>query len=136
MASRCSTALVEPPSAITTAMAFSNASLVRMWRARMPNRSRSITAWPEAKAASSRRRSTAGGDADPGSDSPRASPTAAIVLAVNMPAQLPSVGQALRSIASSSASVIAPVASAPTASNTDTMSRTWPLQFPGRIDPP
>jgi hypothetical protein len=59
-----------------------------------------------------------------------------MVLAVNMPAQLPSVGQALRSISSSSASVIDPVASAPTASNTDTMSSTLPLQFPGRIDPP
>ena len=36
MASRCSTALVEPPRAIVTAMAFSNASLVRICRARMP----------------------------------------------------------------------------------------------------
>ena len=36
MASRCSTALVEPPKAITTAMAFSNASLVRICRAVIP----------------------------------------------------------------------------------------------------
>ena len=36
MASRCSTAFVEPPNAITTAIAFSNASLVRMSRAVMP----------------------------------------------------------------------------------------------------
>ena len=36
MASRCSTMLVEPPSAMPTAMAFSNASLVRIWRAVMP----------------------------------------------------------------------------------------------------
>jgi hypothetical protein len=48
MASRCSTALVEPPSAMTTAMAFSNASLVRIWRGRMFWRSRFTTAWPEA----------------------------------------------------------------------------------------
>ena len=32
IASRCSTALVEPPSAIVTAIAFSNASLVMIWR--------------------------------------------------------------------------------------------------------
>ena len=81
-----------------------------------------MTATPEARAKSSRRRSTAAGDAEPGSDMPSASPTDAMVLAVNIPAQLPSVGHALRSIASSSASVIAPVASAPTASNTETMS--------------
>ncbi len=48
MASRCSTALVEPPSAMTTAMAFSNASLVMIWRGRMPWRISSTTARPEA----------------------------------------------------------------------------------------
>ena len=48
MASRWSTALVEPPSAMTTAMAFSNACLVRMWRGRMPWRSSSTTAVPAA----------------------------------------------------------------------------------------
>ena len=36
MASRCRTALVEPPSAMTTAIAFSNASRVRICRAVMP----------------------------------------------------------------------------------------------------
>ena len=36
MASRCSTALVEPPKAMTTAMAFSNAGFVMMSRAVMP----------------------------------------------------------------------------------------------------
>ena len=41
MASRCSTALVEPPSAMTTVMAFSNALLVRMSRGRMPRSSSS-----------------------------------------------------------------------------------------------
>ncbi len=40
MARRCSTALVEPPSAMTTAMAFSNASLVMIWRGRMLGSSR------------------------------------------------------------------------------------------------
>ena len=67
---------------------------------------------------------------------PMASATDAMVLAVNMPAQLPSLGQAPRSMASSSASSIVPAAWAPTASNTDTMSVAWPLWLPGRIDPP
>ena len=61
MASRCSTALVDPPSAITTAIAFSNASLVRIWRAVMPASSRRRTASPLRTAKPSRRRSTAGG---------------------------------------------------------------------------
>ena len=77
---------------MVTAMAFSKASLVMIWRGRIPSRSSSTTAWPEAKAASSRRRSTAGADELPGSDMPRASATEAMVLAVNMPAHDPSVG--------------------------------------------
>ena len=36
IASRCSTALVEPPSAMTTVMAFSNAFFVMMSRGLMP----------------------------------------------------------------------------------------------------
>ena len=67
---------------------------------------------------------------------PSASATDAIVLAVNMPAQLPSVGQALRSMALSSSSDIVPAARAPTASNTLVMSSARPLWWPGRIDPP
>ncbi len=59
---------------------------------------------------SSRRASGAGADDEPGSDMPMASPIDAMVLAVNIPAQLPSLGQALRSMASSSASSIVPAA--------------------------
>ena len=58
---------------------------------------------------------------------PMASATDAMVLAVNMPAQLPSLGQAPRSISTSSASSMVPAAWAPTASNTETMSVAWPL---------
>ena len=82
MASRCSTALVEPPKAMTTAMAFSKASLVMMSRAVMPRRSSSTTASPDLRAYMSRRRSVAGGAAEPGIDMPIASATAAMVLAV------------------------------------------------------
>ena len=137
MAMRWSTALVEPPRAMTTAMAFSKAALVMIWRGRMPSRSRFITACPLAKATSARRRSIAAADAEPGNDIPMASPTEAMVLAVNMPAQLPMVGQAARSMASSSASSIPPTAWAPTASNTLTTSSLEPsVCSPGMIDPP
>ncbi len=67
---------------------------------------------------------------------PMASATDAMVLAVNMPAHEPSVGQALRSMASSPASSRVPAAWAPTASNTLTMSSASPLWWPGRIEPP
>ena len=55
-----------------------------------------MTAWPLSNAKSSRRRSTAGGAELPGSDMPSASAADAIVLAVNIPAHEPSVGQARR----------------------------------------
>ncbi len=67
---------------------------------------------------------------------PSASATDAMVLAVNMPAQEPSVGQALRSMASSSDWLMVPADRAPTASKTDTMSSASPLRLPGRIEPP
>jgi len=73
---------------------------------------------------------------------PSASPTEAMVLAVNMPAQAPSLGQAWRSIRASSSSDNVPAALAPTASNTLTMSRaspgcsTRPGRWPGRMLPP
>ena len=47
IASRCSTAFVEPPSAIVIAIAFSNASLVMIWRGRMPCATRFTTASPD-----------------------------------------------------------------------------------------
>ena len=128
MASRCSTALVDPPSALASAIAFSNACLVRMSRGRIPSRSISTTAAPAAVASSSRRRSTAGGDAEPGSERPSASPIELIVLAVNIPPQAPSPGHAFFSIACSSSSVIVPAAHAPIASNTLVMSSALPFR--------
>lgn len=68
---------------MTTAIAFDNASRVMMSRAVMPWRNSSTTACPAASNVStSRRLSTAGGAADPGSDMPIASATDAIVFAV------------------------------------------------------
>ena len=46
MASRCSTALVDPPKAMVTAMAFSKAPLDMMVRGRMLSRNSPITAVP------------------------------------------------------------------------------------------
>ena len=60
-----------------------------------------------------------------------------MVLAVNMPAQEPIVGQALCSIRDSSSAVSLPAAWEPTASNTLTMSRASPwAPRPGRMVPP
>ena len=102
IASRCSTALVEPPSAEVTAMAFSNAFLVMIIRGVMPETQHVDHGLAGRRASSSRRASIAGGDAVPGNDMPIASAIELIVLAVNMPPHAPSPGHALRSISPSS----------------------------------
>ena len=135
MASRWSTAFVEPPSADVSAIAFSNAGLVRIIREVMPSSSIRTTAAPAAWASAWRRGSTAAGDADPGRLMPSASPIELIVLAVNIPPHAPSPGQAWRSISPSCSSVIFPAAQAPTASSTLTTSIGAPLTSPGRIEP-
>ena len=127
--------MVEPPSAMTTVIAFSNASLVMICRAVMPLRSRLTTASPEATAKASRRLSGAGGAALPGSAMPSASATLAIVLAVYMPPQEPMPGQAAFSIAVSSSRVISPRAQAPTPSKTSMIVRSRSPSFPGSVEP-
>ncbi len=97
---------------------------------------RFITAWPEASAYWSRESSGAGVPAEPGSASPIASETHAIVLAVYCPAHEPAEGQALHSSSCRSASLIVPALCAPTPSNTSTMVTSRPLKRPGRIEPP
>ena len=66
---------------------------------------------------------------------PRASPTAAIVLAVYMPPQAPSPGQIARSMRSTSSRVILPARQAPTASKASMIVTSWPSTWPGMIDP-
>ncbi|CAB4885298.1 unannotated protein [freshwater metagenome] len=102
---------------MTAVIAFSNAFLVKISRVVIPFAMRLTTAAPDASEYPSRRRSTAGGAAEPGSESPIASPTVAIVFAVYMPPQAPSPGQIARSICPTRSSVINPRAQAPTASN-------------------
>ena len=136
MASRCSTALVEPPHALTAAIAFSNAALVMIWRGVMPFSSRLTTASPERRAHSMRSSEVAGADDEPGSAMPSASAAVAMVLAVNMPPHEPAPGQACCSISVSSATVMEPRATAPTASKTSWMLRSRPRRRPGMIVPP
>ena len=101
----------------------------------MPWRSIPTTASPERCAKPSRRRSTAGGAAEPGSDMPSASPTAAIVLAVYIPPQAPSPGQIARSMRSTSSRVILPARQAPTASKASMIVTSRPSTWPGMIEP-
>ena len=101
----------------------------------MPCASIATTASPERRAKPSRRRSTAGGAAEPGSDMPSASAAEAIVLAVYMPPHAPSPGQIARSIASTSSRVISPRAHAPTASNASMIVTSRSPSRPGSVEP-
>ena len=136
MASRCRTALVDPAVAITTAAALRKAALVMIWRGRMSSFRRFTTASPVRRAASARRSDTAGGVAEPGRAMPMASDTAAMVLAVYMPAHDPAVGQATRSSSSRSSSDMVPAATAPTASYMSWTVTSRPRKCPGRMVPP
>src|ERR1039458_3940718 len=49
MASRCSTALVDPPVAATPAIALAKAARVAIWRGRRVRRTASMTIWPQRK---------------------------------------------------------------------------------------
>ena len=118
MASRWSTALVEPAVPATPAMALSKAVRVQMSRGRMLLRTAFMMTSPQPKATSSLRLSTCGTAAVPMGERPISSMTVAMVLAVNCPPQAPAPGQAWSSISSRSASLSLPRALAPTASKT------------------
>src|SRR5215469_18736306 len=98
MAKRCSTALVDPPRAITTVMAFSNASLVMISDGRIPRLSRFTTAAPAAAESFSFSFETAACAELLGRLIPNASIAEAIVLAVYIPPQEPGPGIAQDSI--------------------------------------
>jgi hypothetical protein len=126
-ASRCRTPLVEPPEAVTAAIAFSSEALVIRSLGRRPARRTSMTRRPASKAASPLLASWAGTADGPIGLMPNISKAIAIVLAVNCPPHAPTPGLAASVISSSSASVILPAAWAPTASKTSRieMSRPW-----------
>ena len=126
MAIKCNTALVDPPRAITTVIAFSKDSLVRMSEGRMPVRSNSTTAAPARVQSESLSLEFANCAELSGRLKPRASMADAIVLAVYIPPQEPSPGIEHDSISLSSPSVIFPPACCPTASKTVTISAGFP----------
>ncbi len=95
MAVRCSTVLVEPPKAMSHSMALWMECSLMMSRMVMPFSSSSITFMPACLASRMRWEYTAGMVPLPGSAMPRASHRQFIELAVNMPEQLPQVGQAV-----------------------------------------
>ena len=89
MASRWITALVEPPIAAFTRIAFSNAARVMIAEGRRSSRTRPTITWPARWAVSYRRASTAGQVAEYGSCMPSASAIDAIVDAVPIVMQCP-----------------------------------------------
>ncbi len=133
MASRCRTTLVEPPSAMVTVIAFSNALRVRICEGRRSAFTSCSTAFAALRQSCSFWADTASCAELLGRLMPSASMAEAIELAVYMPPQLPGPGMAVRSISDSSLSLIVPAARAPTASNTEMMSRRF---LPGLIVPP
>jgi len=108
IAGRWTTAFVEPPTAMRTRMAFSNAARVRIREGRRSSRAISTIRRPAASARRRRRESGAGMAAMPGSVIPRASVIAAIVLAVPMTMHVPAEGNSSPWIASMRSASISP----------------------------
>ena len=133
IANKCNTALVEPPNAMTTVIAFSKACFVRMSLGLMPRFIKLLTASPAALESSNLILDTASWAELLGRLRPMASIAEAIVFAVYIPPQDPGPGIASDSIWVNSISVILPSECCPTASKTETTSV---LFFPGLILPP
>src|ERR1700676_1975396 len=136
IASRCRTALVEPPSAMATVMAFSKASLVMISEGRIPRLTSSTTAAPAEAASASFSFEIADCAELLGRLIPIASIAEAMVFAVYIPPQEPGPGIAHDSTCSSSPSEIFPLEWAPTASKMETISMFRLPRQPGRIVPP
>ena len=136
MASRWSTALVEPPIAIVTAIAFSNAWRVSSWRGRRSWRIAATSASADRAALSAFSASSAAIVEECGRLMPIASKADDIVFAVNIPPHEPAPGHARRSTSRSSPASMRPALNSPTASNTLTMVRSRPAWRPGLIVPP
>ena len=144
IANRCSTVLVDPPMAISRAMAFSKASKVAMPRGKAVS-----SASPYQRAAKStmrrpacsnsvrRRACVARTEPLPGRASPRASARQFIEFAVNIPEQDPHVGQAERSSCATSAS-LRRASEAPTIAETRSVfcSPSERITLPASMGPP
>ena len=108
------TAFVPPPIAISSVIALSNASAVRICDGRSPSRAISTARAPVASAARARAASTAGIEAVPGRHIPSASTIEAIVEAVPISLQWPNGVAAAASSSSNSCCVIRPARSSST----------------------
>ena len=136
IASRWRTVFVEPPRAMSTRIAFFIASSVTICRGVIPSRTSPTARSPVSRASRSLPASTAGVAAVPGSDIPSASVMQAIVFAVYSPWQEPHPGIAAHSSSPSSASLMVPAATCPTASKTEIRERSRPPRQPSSMGPP
>ena len=109
IASRWMNSLVEPPVAANTQRALSKAFWVITSSGRVPARASSTARTPVRSARSLRRDSTAGTTAEPGKAMPRTSAAIAMVVAVPMTLQTPTVGAKTPSSSSHSSSSIRPM---------------------------
>ena len=135
----------EHPRAMSAASAFLKLSAVIIWRAVIPFLYRSMTAIPACFASAILAPVTAGIVPFPGRPRPRTSVRQFMLFAVNIPEQDPHPGHAMCSISLSCASVIFPLATAPTPSNMSVSERflseygfpsSWLGRCPGIIAPP
>ena len=108
MASRCTTAFVEPLSAASTLSALAKAGGVSISRGERPSVAKATARRPVETPSRRRWLETAGGVAVPGSISPRVSATQAMVEAVPMTMQVPAVGHRLCLTAAISSASSAP----------------------------
>src|SRR5260221_8816071 len=127
----CSTALVDPPVAMTIATAFSIDFRLMMSRGRMFLRIASMRTFAEAPAESAFSGSGEAICEEPRRLMPSASNDEDMVFAVYWPPQAPTDGQAFFSIPSKSSFDILPAPRAPTASKGETMCSCCPFQNPG-----
>ena len=133
MAGRCSSELVEPPIAMSSARALRNARFVIIASGAVSSFTSATTASPVSLAIRSLSGSTAGMVPFSGRDMPRASERQFMLLAVNSPAQHPGPGQAHRSMSSSSSSVMLSDAAASITFMRSTSTWRW---LPASIGPP
>ena len=127
MARKCSTALVDPPVAMSTATAFSIDFRVTMSRGLRSRRTASTSAVAACLADAAISSCGLAMVDENGRLMPSASNDELIVLAVYMPPQEPLPGMARRSIWQKSSSLMLPALNCPTASKTLTMLRSSPL---------
>lgn len=135
MASRCSTAFVEPPMAATDTIALCSASAVSTLEGRASAASARMAISPTRRAAASLSGTVAGMSPTPNGARPRKSATVPMVLAVYWAAQVPAPGQACLARSSRSAWSIRPTSRSPSASHMSWMVTSFPRQRPGSMLP-